>query len=197
MKTTLRWLQRAENFIMGSAFIIMVAALFIQVVNRNITKLPLPWADEVAVYSMIYLVLLGTEAGLRDGTQIQITAIVDRFTGRVKLGIQIVAKLVLVAFAGAMAYASFGVVAAQAASGQTSPVLRLPMYVPFGAFLLAFTIIFLVQGYALIVLVKAFIANDPDATAGMVPDAPDEVEEITAALGLDETADSDSAEEKR
>jgi len=196
MRTTLKWLQRAENFIMGGAFIIMVAALFIQVVNRNVTKLALPWPEEVAVYSMIYLVLLGTEAGLRDGTQIQITAIVDRFRGRVKLGIQIVAKLVVVAFSGAMAYASFGVIAAQAQSGQTSPVLRLPMYVPFGAFLLAFTIIFLVQGYALIVLVKAFIANDPDASVGVVPDSPDEVEEITAALGLNETADSEGAEEK-
>ena len=197
MKTTLKWLQHAEDLIMGGAFIIMVVALFIQVVNRNITKLPLPWPEEVAVYSMIYLVMLGTEAGLRDGTQIQITAIVDKFNGRVKLGIQIVAKLVLVVFAGAMAYASFGVVAAQASSGQTSPVLRVPMYVPFGAFLLAFTIIFVVQLYALVVLIKVFIANNPDATIGLVPDSPDEVEEIVAAMGLDGTVDSDRTEEER
>lgn len=195
MKHTLAWLQRAENFIMGGAFIIMVIALFIQVVNRNVTKLPLPWTEEIAVYSMIYLVLLGTEAGLRDGTQIQITAVVDRFTGRVKLGLQIVAKLVVVVFSVLMAHASFGVVAAQASSGQTSPVLKVPMYFPFGAFLLAFTIITIVQTAALILLIRAFIANDPDIALGAVAVNPDEVEEITAALGIDTKGSSENESE--
>ncbi len=197
MKTTLTWLQRAENLIMGSAFIIMVIVLFIQVLNRNITKLSMPWTEEIAVYSMIYLVMLGTEAGLRDGTQIQITAIVDRFHGRAKLGIQIVAKAVVVAFSGAMAYASFGVVAAQAASGQTSPVLRIPIYVPFAAFLLAFTIIFAVQLAALVVLIKAFITNDAEASLGVVPETPDEVQELSVALGLEASGGSKHAEEDR
>lgn len=189
MKQTLTWLQRAENLILGAAFIMMVLAMFTQVVNRNFTKLPLPWTEEVAVYSMIYLVMLGTEAGLRDGTQIQITAVVDKFKGRTKLGIQLVAKLIVVLFSGVMAWASFGVVSAQASSGQTSPVLRVPIFLPFGAFLLAFTVIVIVQTVALIRLVRAFVANDPDLALGAVATNPDEVEEISAALGVESEID--------
>lgn len=78
MKKVLNALTKIENVIMVVTFIIMVCTSFAQVVNRNIFKLPISWFDEAAVYSMIYMVLIGTEVGLRDGTQIAVTAIVDK-----------------------------------------------------------------------------------------------------------------------
>ena len=58
------------------AFVAMVAAYFVAVVNRNFIKASMPWTEEVAMYSMIYMALLGTEVGLRDGTQVAVTAII-------------------------------------------------------------------------------------------------------------------------
>ena len=69
---------------MAAAFMVMVAASFAQVVNRNIFKLPISWFDEASVYCMVYMVLLGTEVGLRDGTQVAVTAVVDRLKGNAK-----------------------------------------------------------------------------------------------------------------
>jgi len=64
MKKTLDILQHIENLIIVVTFIIMVVTFFCQVINRNLFKLPISWFEEAATYSMIYMVLLGTEAGL-------------------------------------------------------------------------------------------------------------------------------------
>lgn len=68
MKKVLHALQRLEKWIIVIAFVIMVVAIFCQVVNRNIFKIPVSGFEEAAKYSMAYMVLLGTELGLRDGT---------------------------------------------------------------------------------------------------------------------------------
>ena len=60
------------------AFVTMVAAYFVAVVNRNFIKASMPWTEEVAMDSMIYMALLGTEVGLRDGTQVAVTAIIEK-----------------------------------------------------------------------------------------------------------------------
>ena len=72
MKKILGYLQKIENGILIASFTSMVVFSFAQVVNRNLIKAPIAWFEEVALYSMIYMVLLGTEAGLRDGTQIRV-----------------------------------------------------------------------------------------------------------------------------
>ena len=61
-------------------FVAMVIAYFISVVNRNFIKASMPWTEEVAMYSMIYMALLGTEVGLRDGTQVAVTAVIENST---------------------------------------------------------------------------------------------------------------------
>ena len=80
----LRKFQKIEDIIMVITFIIMVISSFAQVINRNIFKIPISGFEEAAKYSMVYMVLLGTEMGLRDGTQISVTAIVDILKGKTK-----------------------------------------------------------------------------------------------------------------
>ena len=84
MKKVLHALQRLEKWIIVIAFVIMVVAIFCQVVNRNIFKIPVSGFEEAAKYSMAYMVLLGTELGLHDGTQIAIKGVVDKLKGKVK-----------------------------------------------------------------------------------------------------------------
>lgn len=69
IKKALSYITNVEYAIMVVTFVAMVIAYFISVVNRNFIKASMPWTEEVAMYSMIYMALLGTEVGLRDGTQ--------------------------------------------------------------------------------------------------------------------------------
>lgn len=148
MKKVLDGLTKIENLIMVVTFAIMVGASFAQVVNRNIFKLPISWFDEAAVYCMIYMVLIGTEVGLRDGTQIAVSGIVDRFQGKTKAVIQILSKMVVVIFSFGVLLGGIKLVEIQIRTGQVSAALGLPMSIPYGAMVISFAIITLVQAVA-------------------------------------------------
>lgn len=152
MKKALSWLQKVENLIIIITFAIMVIAAFAQVVNRNIFKFGIGWFEELAVYCMIYMTLLGTEMGLRDGTQASVTAVVDRLKGKAKLAIQIVAKLLVVVFTAIITNSAWGMVMKQIQTGQTSAALKVPMAIPYAALLISFAIMTLVQGVSLVIM---------------------------------------------
>ena len=84
IKKLLSYVTKVEYAIMIVAFVTMVAAYFVAVVNRNFIKASMPWTEEVAMDSMIYMALLGTEVGLRDGTQVAVTAIIEKLHGTTK-----------------------------------------------------------------------------------------------------------------
>lgn len=152
MKKVLDGLTKIENFIMILTFIIMVGTSFAQVVNRNIFKLPISWFDEAAVYCMIYMVLIGTEVGLRDGTQIAVTALVDKFHGRMRKGIQIFSRIVMVVFSFGVFMGGLKLVQIQIRTGQISAALGIPMSIPYAAMVISFGMITLVQAVAAVAL---------------------------------------------
>lgn len=155
MKKGLQICQRMEDWIMVLTFAVMVIAAFVQVFNRNITQISsLTGMEEISKYCMIYMVLLGTELGLRDGTQIAVTAVVDKTKGMVRKILRIISKLIVVIFSGTMCYQGYGMVMQQVASGQKSPALQLPMSIPYAALVISFGIITIVQGVTAIVMIK-------------------------------------------
>lgn len=160
MKKVLHALQSLEKWIIVIAFVIMVVAIFCQVVNRNIFKIPVSGFEEAAKYSMAYMVLLGTELGLRDGTQIAIKGVVDKLKGKVKKVIVIISQIIVVAFAAIMTKASFAMVLKQAAIVQTSPGLGIPMSVPYFSLVLGFGLIAVVQAGELVSMIVHF--NKPE-----------------------------------
>lgn len=146
-------MQKIEDAIMILAFIIMVVASFAQVVNRNFIHAGVSWFEELARYCMIYMALLGAEAGLRDGTQLSIVAFTNKFKGKAKQCILIIAKLLTVIFSAIILVTAFELVMNQVNNGQVTPGLGLPMYVPYFALPFAFFIIVAVQGFSLIIMI--------------------------------------------
>jgi len=160
MKKVLRGLQHLENWLLVITFTVMVIAIFVQVVNRNIFKIPVSGFEEAAKYCMVYMVMLGTELGLRDGTQIAVTGVVDKFHGKARKILLMVSKLIVIGFAGVMTTTSWNMVMKQVQTGQTSPGLGIPMTVPYAALLLAFALITVVQTVILIGMIRDF--NKPE-----------------------------------
>ena len=85
MKKILSKLQKIEDFILFLTFVIMILGAFAQVLNRNIFKFGISWLEEISRYCMVYMALLATEAGLRDGSQISLTVLTDRLGGTARL----------------------------------------------------------------------------------------------------------------
>lgn len=146
MRKLLDKLTKIENIIMITTFAIMVFASFAQVVNRNFFKLPITWFDEASVYCMIYMVLIGTEAGLRDGTQIAVTGLVDKLEERYRKAANVCAKIIVVLFSFGVLLGSIQLLEIQIKTGQVSAALGIPMSVPYAAMVISFAMITLVQG---------------------------------------------------
>ena len=159
MKKILDGLTKLENLIMVVAFVIMVGASFAQVVNRNFFKLPISWFDEAAVYCMIYMVLIGTEVGLRDGTQIAVTGMVEKLNKRMKTVVQVIAKVIVVIFSFGVLMGGIKLVNIQIRTGQVSAALSLPMSIPYGAMVVSFAIITLVQAVEVIAIIVNLLQN--------------------------------------
>lgn len=145
MKKILKSLTSIENFIMVVTFSIMVICSFAQVINRNFFKLPIPWLEEASIYCMIYMALIGTEVGLRDGTQIAVTAVLDKLHGAFKGIVIIFSKVVVLIFSSSVLISAIHLVSKQVQTGQTSSALHLPMSIPYAALVISFAMIVLVQ----------------------------------------------------
>ena len=158
MKKAIACLQKLENLILALSFVVMSLSAFAQVVNRNLIGAGISWFEELARYCMVYMALLGTEIGLRDGSQMAITAVVDKFRGRGGEIIRILGKAVVVAFSAIIFWTSFTLLEKQVQFGQLSPGLEVPMYVPYAALPLSFGIITAVQGLTLILMLATFLS---------------------------------------
>ena len=104
IKKALSYITNVEYAIMVVTFVAMVIAYFISVVNRNCIKASMPWTEEVAMYSMIYMALLGTEVGLRDGTQVAVTAVIEKLHGVTKKIVSIIEQITLEIFSFVMLF---------------------------------------------------------------------------------------------
>lgn len=109
---------------------------------------------------MIYMTLLGTEIGLRDGSQIAVTALVNKFKGVSKLFIQIISKIIVTIFSSAILFYSINMVKIQAVSGQTTAALHLPMSVPYMALVISFGIITVVQFILTIKMIRDLVKGN-------------------------------------
>ena len=103
LKKVVRGVTLAELWATALTFVIMVVCYFISVVNRNFIKGSMPWTEELALYCMVYMALIGTELGLRDGTQVSVTALTEKLKGTmVGKVINFIAKVALIVFSCAM-----------------------------------------------------------------------------------------------
>lgn len=145
LKKILGWLDRSERLLMVLAFVIMVATMFGSVLARNVFRATVSWLDELARISMVYMVLLGAEAGLRDGTQVRVTAGISMMRGGLRKVIDIVAQIVLIAFTAMATRGAIINVQTNIARNVTTTSLNWPMAIPYMALVIGFSIMTLVQ----------------------------------------------------
>lgn len=153
MKKIYNFLTKIEYFILIITFTIMILSTFAQVINRNFIGLSISWFEELARYSMVYMALLATEIGLRDGSQISITLLTDITKGFLKKLLLITVKIVIILFSAVIFITSFQIQKVQIMANQTSAGLRIPMVIPYFALTFNFGIILITQSLQLIMII--------------------------------------------
>ncbi len=160
VKKLLSVANRAEEWLIIISFAIMIMASFAQTVNRNIFMLPISWFEELSRYMQILMVLLATEMGLRDGTQMSVTAVTDKLSGKIKKIVALAAKIIVTAFVCILFFKSLTILATQYNYKQVSPGLGLQMYIPYVALPLALGIASAVQVWSVYSMIANFFCEE-------------------------------------
>ena len=146
LKKIIRGVTAAELVVCALTFAAMVISYFIAVVNRNIIKGSMPWTEELALYCMVYMALLGMELGLRDGTQVSVTALMSKLEGTTAGRVlNLVGRAILLLFLYMMLKNGISLVGRQLQTMQTSPVMKIPMYVLYLSLVISFGLALLTQ----------------------------------------------------
>ena len=146
LKKAVRYISKVELIVCAVTFAIMVACYFISVVNRNFIKTSMPWTEEIGLYCIVYMALIGMEIGLRDGTQVSVTALTDKLKGtRTGKVLDLISNAILIVFVFMMLRYGISLVARQMQTGQTTPVMKIPMYAMYLSLVISFGITLVTQ----------------------------------------------------
>ena len=138
-----------EVGIISVLFVLMILSIFFQVVNRNFIKISINWTEELARYCMIYIAMLGSEIGLRDGSQMSVEMFSKWLPARMQGFIDIIATVINVFFCAVASYSSLLIIETNFQMGQTSPNMHLPMWIPYLSVTIALAIMAMAQLYKL------------------------------------------------
>lgn len=126
----MRALRRLLDIAVGGACSLllggMVAVLAWQVFSRYALNDPSTFSEELLRYGVIWMSLLGAAYATGAGTQMAISLARQCVTGRKRMIIDMLVPLSFIVFSVAVLVIG-GLRGVSIASGQTSPVLRLPM----------------------------------------------------------------------
>lgn len=137
----------------GLAGLVLLAMVAVNVANaaaRYSGAYVLVGADELLVFSMIWMVMVGAVVAVAERSHLNLDLLPLRLKGRRRIALFVFQELVMAASCGYAAWQSLMFVLRIARLGQTSMGLGVPMAIPHAALLFGFA------GMAIVALILAF-----------------------------------------
>lgn len=128
-----RWLDNIEEYILLVLFPLMVAVVFVATCVRYLTVMSLPWAEEVARYSMVWIAYIGASLGIKRNAHLGVEAVLLMLPKGSRVYFDYLRYLIIILFNILIAYYTFQIIQSQIATEQVSPSLRIPMWFAYGA----------------------------------------------------------------
>lgn len=138
MRLVLRDIPRA---VIGAVLLLSIAINFANIVGRYVFLAPLPWAEEVLSFLVIWGVCLGASAVTYDRRHLAMDLFIDSFPPRLRALADAVLLIAVVGFCGFAAVQAWQVVAIMLRLGSVSVAAGIPMAVPYAAFVAGFGLI--------------------------------------------------------
>ena len=122
----------------GVVMLLAIAINFANIVGRYMFLEPLPWAEEVLVFLLIWGVCLGAPAVTYDNRHLDMDLFAGAFPAKLRAVLEVVKVTALVGFCAFTASNAWSIVAIMAGNGQVSITAQVPMTVPYAAFVVGF-----------------------------------------------------------
>jgi TRAP-type C4-dicarboxylate transport system permease small subunit len=143
------------NWILGTLMLAGVAINFANVVARYAFGRPFFWAEEILVFLTIWGVFIGLAAISYNGGHLNMDLFSAALRGRLKVALNAVVTLVLLAICVFVIAQSYQVVALFASAGQVSVAAGVPKAIPHAALLAGFALTVL----AVVVRIRAYLSG--------------------------------------
>ena len=134
----LRDLPRAA---IGFILLVAIAINFANIVGRYVFLAPLPWAEEILSFLVIWGVALGASAVTYDRRHLVMDLFSASFPPRPRIFFELLTTLALIGFCGFACIQAWKIVAIMARNGQVSITAGVPMTIPYAAFVAGFGLI--------------------------------------------------------
>jgi TRAP-type C4-dicarboxylate transport system permease small subunit len=113
-------------FFIGAGITVVV---FLGVLFRYVFKAPLPWAEELSRYLMVWGASLGAAVAYKEGSHVAVTVAIERLPQMVAKWMVLLGRLAVGFFA--VVALIWGFVLIERFKGQTSPAIGIPMAIPY------------------------------------------------------------------
>jgi len=151
---------RLVGILLGLGLIAMVMVNVANAVGRYSGRFSLVGADELLVYGMIWIVMLGAILAARSREHLSINLLPTAMSGGLSATVQILIDIATVAVSLFIAWHSFVFIDRIAALNQTSMGLGIPMVIPHSAILVGFAGIAAVTAFLTIVDISRLAGSE-------------------------------------
>jgi TRAP-type C4-dicarboxylate transport system permease small subunit len=141
IRLALRWLLRdIPRAAVGVVILLAIAINFANIIGRYVFLSPLPWAEEVLVFLVIWGVCLGASAVTYDNRHLDMDLFVVRFPPKLRVALAVLQRVAMVGFCAFTAVNAWTIVVLMARNGQVSITAGIPMTIPYAAFVTGFAL---------------------------------------------------------
>ncbi|WP_368234423.1 TRAP transporter small permease [Anaerotruncus rubiinfantis] len=127
MKTLKKILNNLEEYVAIVLFAAMVILIFLQIIFRFVFNFSLSWTEELARYTFVFLVYISASIAVKRGRHLKVEALQALLPAKISFCLWVLANLIWIVFNAIMVVVGFQMASEIFATGQSSPVLSLPM----------------------------------------------------------------------
>lgn len=121
---------KVQALLTGCLLVLLTAVVFLQVIARKLFPIPMPWTEEIAKLSLIWLTYLGLAATFQRGFHIRID-LIDNFlnTEWARRTLDFLINILGILFGIMIMYYSYVYLKEQLEFGQHTSILQIPMWI--------------------------------------------------------------------
>ena len=125
-----RWLLALTRAVAGICLICSVAINFVNIIGRYFFSVSIPWAEEIMLFLMVGCVFTGCCAVAWEGRQIRMDVVISMLPVKVRILLDVLSELVLIAAAIAVTVFAWPVIVQLAAFDERSQAANFPLVIP-------------------------------------------------------------------
>ena len=159
-----RWLLTLTRAAAGIFLISSVAINFANIIGRYFFSVSIPWAEEIMLFLMVGCVFTGCCAVAWEGRQIRMDVVLAILPHKLRVLIDALSELVMIAAAAAVTVFAWPVISQLAAFDERSQAANFPLVIPQAMLPVGYTLMALVVAARLLVRSRGSSASRADAS---------------------------------